>query len=171
MVPPYDLLLLHIHLHDKPRFFRLSNYLTWEEIRRKAKESAYGVSELEMPNEEDDPDRDPEDAWVSSEATPHGGSKGSKDAQKQLTFNSLSIFEEHALPEDGHQSDHLHGERELEKMAATPGLLEHFKRLRAADLVTANVSPSEYVQYTENRAQASFSHHKTRSKRFREFIR
>jgi len=171
VTPPYDLLLLHIHLHDKARFYRLSSYLHWEEVRRKAKESAYGVSELEMPNEDDDPDKDPEDAWVSSEATPGNASgKAAKDAQRHLTYNSLSLFEEHALPLDDGNDGTLDPDRELQKMAATPGLIEHFKRLKAADLMTAKLSPSEYVQYTENRAQASFSHHKASSKRFRDFI-
>lgn len=50
------------------------------------------------------------------------------------------------------------------------GVIQHFQKLKAADIITQGMDASEYIHFTEARAQASLTHNKIRSKRFRELV-
>jgi hypothetical protein len=66
---PYGALLLLLHLHNEPRFYRLASFLSLEEARKKAKESASGASELDMLNDNDETVNEGEhfaDAWLGN---------------------------------------------------------------------------------------------------------
>ena len=120
-----------------------------------------------MPNNEEDPDKDPEDAWCSYEASTNATSAitGVKDGL--LPRDALALFEEHALIS---VEEDITNEAWLKQAMATPGLIEHFRTLKMDDIHAKKMSPSDYIVYTEARAQASFSHNKARTKRFADFI-
>lgn len=186
---PYGQLLLLLHLHDGARFYRLSSFLGMEEARKKARESASGVSELDMLNDNDEPTHEAEnfdDAWLA--AAPSAGAGGNTAASTSvgtslnqsseasqatiphsiLSLDLLSTYEEYSsypLPMSAAQAHEA-----IIKQALPLGFLDHLRRLQSADHLTRTMSPSEYIQYSEARAQAGFTHHKLRSKRFREFI-
>lgn len=183
---PYGALLLLLHLHNEPRFYRLASFLSLEESRKKAKESASGSSELDMLNENDDQVNDGEhfdDAWLggttsSGTTTIASGSNGTSSAtdlspatlpQAFLATSVTSTYSEDFPSLPTVQSTDDSPEAILRKKLP-PGFLEHLRRLQATDAITVNMSPSEYIQYSESRAQAGFTHHKIRSKRFRDFV-
>lgn len=186
---PYGALLLLLHMHDQPRFYRLASFLSLEEARKKAKESASGASELDMLNDNDDPTNDGGEQFDdgllgggggsgASNASASGGTAAASNAtdmspatlpQAFLATSLLSTYADDTVhlstlssPEDGPEA--------ILRRKLPPGFLEHLRRLQAADAVTKDMSPSEYIQYSESRAQAGFTHHKIRSKRFRDFI-
>lgn len=182
---PYGALLLLLHLHNEPRFYRLASFLGLEEARKKAKESASGASELDMLNDNDDPAADGEhfdDAWLG------GGSGGPAASTSGTTgTSSTTDFSPATLPQAfvatnvvSMYSDDVPGMANVPsaedspeailRRKLPPGFLEHLRRLQATDAITINMSPSEYIQYSESRAQAGFTHHKIHSKRFRDFV-
>lgn len=119
---------------------------------------------------------DPEDAWLGKEASSTGGGfqQGGKDGgyQTLLQEDIFALYEEHA---DRSQIGNGNGNEEDVDMDSSlptdiPGLKEHMRRLQEADAMTKPMSGSEYIQYTEAKASASFSHQKNRTKRFKEFI-
>lgn len=205
---PYGSLLLLLHLHNQPRFYRLSSFLSLEEARKKAKEGASGASEIDMLNETDDPSANDGDqfdvAWLgggnafasTSNAASVGAGAGSSSgaagasssssatidptsATLPQSFIALGVLatyaDEHAaalLSRSSNAGETMEAEdvQALTKRKLPPGFIEHIRRLQAADAITRNMSASEYVQYSEARAQAGFTHHKVRSKRFRDFI-
>jgi hypothetical protein len=183
---PYGALLLLLHLHNEPRFYRLASFLSLEESRKKAKESASGASELDMLNENDDQANDGEhfdDAWLGGGSgggttTIASGSNGAPSAtdlspatlpQAFLATSVISTYSEDFPSLATVQSTEDSPEAILRRKLP-PGFLEHLRKLQATDAITVNMSPSEYIQYSESRAQAGFTHHKIRSKRFRDFV-
>lgn len=182
---PYGALLLLLHMHDEPRFYRLASFLSLEEARKKAKESASGASELDMLNENDEPTNEGEqfdDAWLGggsgSASTSTSGTAGGPSAidyspatlpQAFLATSIISTYSED-FPTLPVQNTSDEGPEAILRRKLPPGFLEHLRRLQATDAITVNMSPSEYIQYSESRAQAGFTHHKIRSKRFRDFV-
>ncbi|KAK9894145.1 hypothetical protein P389DRAFT_191138 [Cystobasidium minutum MCA 4210] len=187
---PYGSLVLLLHLHNQPRFYRLASFLGLEEARKKAKESASGVSELDLLNENDDTANDGgelfDDAWLggsSAAGAPSASTSGATGVASSITdlspatlpqaFLATSVFSTYGddlvgvSPAPNTSDD---GPEAILRRSLPPGFLEHIQRLQAMDAVTVNMSPSEYIQYSESRAQAGFTHHKVRSKRFRDFV-
>ncbi|KAE8226070.1 hypothetical protein CF319_g1285 [Tilletia indica] len=141
---PEDLIFLI--RYDRAKVNRLRIYLSWREVRKKAKESddvgggAAGDAELE-------------DA-------------GAMDALKtrklnvKLPWELSTIFSEHLRPLAGDDAD----EEDEDDIEAHEDSLT---RLKEADEATRRMTREEYVHYSECR-QASFTFKK--SKRFRDFI-
>lgn len=182
--------MLLLHLHNQPRFYRLASFLGLEEARKKAKESASGASELDMLNENnDDPANDGgehfDDAWLggsggSGTASTSTGSAGASSStvdlspatlpQAFLATSVLSTYGDDFVGMSASSSTADDGPEAILRRKLPPGFLEHIRRVQATDAITVNMSPSEYIQYSESRAQAGFTHHKIRSKRFRDFV-
>jgi hypothetical protein len=167
--PPYDLLILLIHRQNAPRFYRIAQYLSWEQARKKAKvATSAGLGGLDMPDEEHDPSKDPEDSWWTND---DGNDSSGIPSLCQSIFQALdplAMFEEYT-----HKpvtTDFDNDADWLSKAYATPGLVQHFVRLKSMDSVTAGMAPSDYVQFAETRDQASFYNYKAKTPRFREFI-
>lgn len=167
--PPYDLLLLLIHRQNAPRFYRIAQYLSWEQARKKAKvATSAGLGGLEMPDEEHDPSKDPEDSWWNNDDTNDPPSIPSLCKSVFQALDPLAMFEEHAnLPVTTDFDNEMDW---LSKAYGTPGLVQHFQRLKSMDSATAGMPPSDYVQFAETRDQASFYNYKAKTPRFREFI-
>lgn len=167
--PPYDLLLLLIHRQNAPRFYRIAQYLSWEEARKKAKvATSAGLGGLDMPDEEHDQSKDPEDSWWNNDDTNDTSDIPSLCKSVFHSLDPLAMFEEHAkVPVT---TDFDNDTDWLSKAYATPGLVQHFQRLKSMESVTAGMAPSDYVQFAETRDQASFYNYKAKTPRFREFI-
>lgn len=84
--------------------------------------------------------------------------------QHPLDTDVLQLFEEYAQPEQ------LTADQVAEELA-DDGLVDHFRKLANADLITRDMSLANYIQFAEVRGQATFVGHKSPSKRFMEFIR
>lgn len=132
--------------HDVAKVNRLSNYLSWKEVRRNAREQDGAAVE---PDILDDPG-----VVTNQDAT----RKLYKKQRINLPWRFHSMFPVQLVEEeDAEETD----EEDLE------ALLSMIERLKNADLRTRNMTKEEYVHWSECR-QASFTFRK--SKRFREWV-
>ncbi|CAD6893770.1 unnamed protein product [Tilletia laevis] len=142
---PEDLIFLI--RYDRAKVNRLRIYLSWREVRKKAKESddvgggAAGDADLE-------------DAGAMDAATK------TRKLNVKLPWELSTIFSEHLRPSAGDDAD----EEDEDDIEAHEDSLT---RLKEADEATRMMTREEYVHYSECR-QASFSYRK--SKKFRDFI-
>ena len=121
-----------------------------------------GVSEAQLGR--------PEDAWDAPFDTLLAPDADFllEHAYDPIDRDSLAAFETYAPPL---AADALHKEIQRRRIAVNAhGVIQHFQKLKAVDIATRGMDASEYIHFTEARAQASLSHNKIRSKRFRELI-
>jgi len=147
--------LIFLIRHDKAKVSRLRTFLSWKDVRKSAKDSddkAGGANE--QLEDFDIPANDPGLATGG----PSVGTRNSKTkkAKVGLPWDVASFYSEQA-PEREDEED----EDEEEITTAT------LQRLRNADDRTKNMTPEEYLHWSECR-QASFTYRK--GKRFREWV-
>ncbi|TKX20060.1 SAGA complex subunit spt3 [Elsinoe australis] len=144
--------LIFLIRHDRAKVSRLRTFLSWKDVRKSAKDS----------DEKGGGGADDEMAFAAEEPAPGMGpsvgtrnAKGNKKAKVGLPWDVSSFYSEQA-PERDEEED----EEEEEMNAAT------LARLKSADERTKNMTPEEYLHWSECR-QASFTFRK--GKRFREW--
>ncbi|KAK0545113.1 Transcription initiation protein spt3 [Tilletia horrida] len=142
---PEDLIFLI--RYDRAKVNRLRIYLSWKEVRKKAKESddvGAGAGG----------DADIDDAGAMDSALK------ARKMNIKLPWEIGTIFSEHLRPSAGDDAD----EEDEDDIEAHEDSLT---RLKEADEATREMTREEYVHYSECR-QASFTFRK--AKKFREFI-
>ncbi|PNS17516.1 SAGA complex subunit spt3 [Sphaceloma murrayae] len=145
--------LIFLIRHDRAKVSRLRTFLSWKDVRKSAKDS----------DEKGGGGADDEMAFAAEEPAPGMGPSvgtrnakgGNKKAKVGLPWDVSSFYSEQ-VPEREDEED----EEEEEMNAAT------LARLKSADERTKNMTPEEYLHWSECR-QASFTFRK--GKRFREW--
>ncbi|KAG8622964.1 hypothetical protein KVT40_007940 [Elsinoe batatas] len=144
--------LIFLIRHDKAKVSRLRTFLSWKDVRKSAKDS----------DEKGGGGADDEMAFAAEEPAPGVGpsvgtrnAKGNKKAKVGLPWDVASYYSEQAPEREDEEDD-----EEEEMNAAT------LARLKSADERTKNMTPEEYLHWSECR-QASFTFRK--GKRFREW--
>ncbi|KAH8923917.1 TFIID-18kDa-domain-containing protein [Atractiella rhizophila] len=137
--------LIFLIRNDKGKVNRLRTYLSWKDVRKKAKDSdnAEAANDLEETLEE------------SIGAT--GDSLKAKKLKIKISWDVTNIFTSNI---DSDSED----EQDDDEIAAWE---DSKKRLKEADELTRNMTKEEYQYYSDCR-QASFTYKK--SKRFKEFV-
>ena len=128
--------------HDRAKVNRLRTYLSWKDVRKKAREDG----------KDDGQDVEVEDLAQG----PEGAMKARKKARIRLPWDVSNMFPE-TIPEGDSDED----EDAVEANAAD------LERLKNEDERTRAMTKDEYVHYSECR-QASFTYRK--SKRFRDWV-
>lgn len=151
--------LIFLIRHDKAKVSRLRTFLSWKDVRKSAKDSDDKGGGGGGPEQLDDFDiggsGGPDLTAGGPGAGPRTAAKGNKKAKVGLPWDVTSYYVEQA-PEREEEED----EEEDEMNAAT------LARLKSADERTKNMTPEEYLHWSECR-QASFTFRK--GKRFREW--
>ncbi|KAK4688311.1 transcription initiation protein SPT3, partial [Tremellales sp. Uapishka_1] len=145
---PEDLIFLI--RDDRGKVNRLRTYLSWKDVRKKAKE---------------DEDRGGADVEMDIEEANDKAAKARKPVVK-LPWELLTPFSDflRTLPS---QQNRNGGDDEEEDEEDAQAHQDSLKRLRDADEITKRMTKDEYVHYTDCR-QASFTYRKAR--RFRDFV-
>ncbi|GAM86495.1 hypothetical protein ANO11243_045090 [Dothideomycetidae sp. 11243] len=150
--------LIFLIRHDRAKVSRLRTFLSWKDVRKSAKDSEDKGGGGGGGEQLDDFDI----GGAPPDLPPPGGgparpvaAKGNKKAKVGLPWDVASYYSEQA-PERDDEED----EEEDEMNAAT------LARLKTADERTKNMTPEEYLHWSECR-QASFTFRK--AKRFREW--
>ncbi|KAL0243695.1 hypothetical protein I308_105665 [Cryptococcus tetragattii IND107] len=135
--------LIFLIRDDRGKVNRLRTYLSWKDVRKRAKEEA------ERAGEDIDLDVDEDKAM-----------KGRKQMVK-LPWELLTPFTSFLRSMPGKEEEDEEDDDELQAHE------DSMQRLREADEITKKMTKNEYAQYSECR-QASFTYR--RARRFREFI-
>ncbi|ODO03231.1 hypothetical protein I350_06076 [Cryptococcus amylolentus CBS 6273] len=143
---PEDLIFLI--RDDRAKVNRLRTYLSWKDVRKRAKEEAERAGQGE--------DVDLEEGGGEDEK----GLKGRKQMVK-LPWELLTPFTAFLRSIPGKEEDEEEDDDELQAYE------DSMQRLKEADEITKKMTKGEYAQYAECR-QASFTYR--RARRFREFI-
>ncbi|KEI37571.1 uncharacterized protein L969DRAFT_89521 [Mixia osmundae IAM 14324] len=134
--------LIFLTRHDRSKVNRLRTYLSWKEVRKRAKDTdAVDAGEVDVMDEQITTDK----------------SAKAHKMRIKLPWEITTVFSD-MLPDDSDAE-----EDEDDRIAYE----DSKKRLRLADEHTRNMTREEYAHYAECR-QASFVYRK--GKRFREFI-
>ncbi|GMK54187.1 hypothetical protein CspeluHIS016_0107730 [Cutaneotrichosporon spelunceum] len=136
--------LIFLIRDDRGKVNRLRTYLSWKDVRKKAKEE--------------------EDGDVDVEETDKANQKGRRPIVK-LSWELLTPFSDflRSLPTQQNRNEDEEEEDDDELQAHQDSM----QRLRDADEITKKMTKDEYVHYSDCR-QASFTYRKAR--RFRDFI-
>nr|ODN88956.1 transcription initiation protein SPT3 [Cryptococcus depauperatus CBS 7841] len=138
---PEDLIFLI--RDDRGKVNRLRTYLSWKDVRKRAKEEAERAGEdIELEVDEDK------------------AMKGRKQMVK-LPWEVLTPFQTFLRSMPGKEEEDDEDEDELQAHE------DSMQRLKEADEITKKMTKNEYAQYSECR-QASFTYR--RARRFRDFI-
>ncbi|OCF34938.1 transcription initiation protein SPT3 [Kwoniella heveanensis BCC8398] len=140
--------LIFLIRDDRGKVNRLRTYLSWKDVRKRAKEDEERAGEVDLEVE-----------GADDKAT----AKGRKTMMK-LPWELLTPFSDYlrSLPSKQNRDDE-EDEDEDEMQAHQDSM----QRLRDADEITKKMTKDEYVHYSDCR-QASFTYRKAR--RFRDFI-
>lgn len=137
--------LIFLIRHDRAKVSRLSNYLSWKDLRKNARDQeGGGVEGAELL----------EDPGVMNNET---SKKIYKSSKIRMPWELVFMFSEQALDENEEEDE---DEYQQEANEAT------FRRLKTADERTREMTKEEYVHWSECR-QATFTFRK--AKRFREW--
>jgi len=146
--------LIFLIRHDRAKVSRLRTFLSWKDVRKSAKESedkagANGNEAI------DEFDIGPNDSTLATGPSVGARTSKTKKAKVGLPWDVSSFYSEQ-VPEREDEED----EDEEEMTTAT------LQRLKNADERTKNMTPEEYLHWSECR-QASFTFRK--GKRFKEW--
>lgn len=176
--PPYAALFLLLLQHDPLLHYRLTLYLSYEDARKRGRESAYGFSELEAPapapstTESQLPSVGagatsrpaPEDAWLYpspvednlSYLYDNSANALLRPAHPYEQRDVLALFEEHAAA-PGEKEQRRRLEQQQKRITAKEtGWEGHMRRMYGHDQRAKGTQVSEYVQLEETRCQAGF---------------
>ncbi|EKC97769.1 transcription factor TFIID subunit [Trichosporon asahii var. asahii CBS 8904] len=142
--------LIFLIRDDRGKVNRLRTYLSWKDVRKKAKEDDEGGDvDVDEAGERESPDR-------SADEVEKNAIKGRKPIVK-LSWELLTPFSEflRALPTQQNRAEEDEDEDEDELQAHE----DIMQRLRDADEITKKMTKDEYVHYSDCR-QASFTYRK-----------
>ncbi|WVF66490.1 hypothetical protein IAT40_001230 [Kwoniella sp. CBS 6097] len=140
--------LIFLIRDDRGKVNRLRTYLSWKDVRKRAKEDEERAGEVDMEVE-----------GADDKAT----AKGRKTMMK-LPWELLTPFSDYLRSIPSKQNRDDEEDEDEDEMQAHQ---DSMQRLRDADEITKKMTKDEYVHYSDCR-QASFTYRKAR--RFRDFI-